>query len=174
MVTAVSGVAKIEVTATQQDTLDLGTTSFPLNDEAAELFTFANGILANQINEMFSDQRTLADGVSEEIDLSGSLTNALGTSIVFNAVKVLQIIIKSGVANLKVGGAAANGWVTMFDDPTDKLIVRGGGGGFLIFAPDVIGYDVTAATADLLKIEHDGSDSADIVYNIYIGGIKTP
>ena len=58
----------------------------------------------------------------------------------------------------------------MFGDDTDKLIIRGAGGGVLLMAPDATGYVVTGATGDLLKMAHDGATVDNLVYDIILIG----
>ena len=110
-----------------------------------------------------SGTRTL-NTTSEELDLSGSLTD--GFSNIVNYVEVVGIVfqILSGTGTLTVGGAAANGFVSLFADSTDKIVVRPGFP-FVMMNTDS-GYTVTSGTADKLKVE---SSTAMTYRAIFLG-----
>lgn len=159
----------VNAIATQQATLDHGTSEFPANVQ--NVINLANGTGANQASQLFTDQRTLGISANEELDLAGGLTNAFGATITFTKIKA--IIVSAAAANggdIQVGGSATNGfndWVGAVGD----LVAVKPGGAFAIVAPDVNGYAVTAGTADLLKIANtDGAASA--TYDITIIGVE--
>lgn len=158
----------IGLTASQSLALDLGTAGF--NPSMNSAFSFADGSGANQANQIFTDQRTLAGSTSEELDLSGGLTDVYANVIAFTKIKA--IYIKSAATNggdLDVGGSATNGfndWVGAVGD----LITIKPGGAFVIVAPDAAGFAVTAATADLLKIAN--ADAGSATYDITIIGVE--
>lgn len=162
---AISGLLRVAADVTQTQTDGTNTTESNTKDNLA--WQVADGVAANQADLKFYDRRTLADGASEELDLSGVLTDAFGAALAFARIKALRINIISGSARLLVGGAAANAWFAIFNDATDKAVVEE-----LFFAQSqrVDAFPVTAATADILRIEHDGSDTADIIYDILIIG----
>lgn len=131
--------------------------------------SLANGTGLDSANLVFADQRALAGSATENLDLSGALTNDLGETVVFARAKAILVELVTATAGytLLVGGAASNQFATIFGDATDKLVVRGGGFA-LLWAPDVTAYAVTAATGDLLKI--DNPNAGAITYNIIIIG----
>lgn len=129
---------------------------------------FTTGAGANQVNEVFSDTRTLADSASENLDLAGSLTNAFGVTVALARVKFIFIRNKSSTQVLSVGGAASNQFINWVGDPTDVVKIRPGGF-LLLVAPDATGYAVTAGTGDLLKIAN-GNAGQSTDYDIVIGG----
>src|SRR5579871_1908331 len=116
-------------------------------------FDFSDGSGANKVHQCWSSSaRSIAASGNEALDLSGSLSDAFGNSIALTKVKA--ILIKASALNVNdvvVGGAASNGFVSPFGDPTDKVNVKPGGL-LLLVAPDANGYSVTAATADQLKV----------------------
>jgi hypothetical protein len=69
----------LKVQADQVRDLDLGDARMPLN--WASVLDLANGTGANQANQLFHDQRSLAAGASENLDLAGSLIDAFGRVI---------------------------------------------------------------------------------------------
>lgn len=141
------------------------------NIEINELTQLLDGTGADQANQTFSDSRTLALSTSEELDLSGTLLDAFGNTIAFTAIKAMLVIADAGNGdNIEVGGSASNGFDTWVADPTDVVTVPPGGM-FLITAPDVTGFPVTASTGDLLKINNVDS-GASATYKIVLIGTE--
>ena len=167
-----TGTIRSSFAAVLKKALDLNTTVDNLNNVTSWTVITGNG--DQKANQLFHDQRTLADGISEDLDLAGGLTNAFGETITFARIKALKIEIVSGTANLLIGGAGANAWETWVAAAGDILLIRGGSGAakgrMEIVAPDGTAYAVTAGTGDLLRVEHDGGDTTAIVYNIVIVG----
>lgn len=122
---------------------------------------FVDGTGEGQADLIFCDQRTLADGASEELDLAGALANIFSDAQVFVKVKGLLIINLSDTQTLTVGAAAANAWSALFADPSDALIIgpegwRGAG--------EPAGLAVTPGTGDLLKIANSSEgDPTDYI-----------
>jgi hypothetical protein len=135
----------------------------------AQYYAIANGTSANQANMVFSDTRTLTASSTESLDLSGSLTDAYGATIVFT--KIVGIIVSASSANTNnvlVGGAASNAFINWVSDSTDKIVIRPGGT-FALFSNDATGYAVTADTGDLLKIANSSSGTS-VTYDIILIG----
>ncbi len=127
---------------------------------------FANGTASGQANRIFRDQRTLADGTNESLDLAGVLTDPFGTVLTFVKVKVILIENLSTTQTLTVGGAASNQFINWVGTATDTIKIPPGG--FFAIAAPVAGFAVTAATGDLLKVAN--SAGASCIYNIIIIG----
>ena len=140
--------------------------SSPQAQIVKNLTTALTNVLADQV---FADNRTLSASTSEDLDLAGSLTNALGDTITFASIKA--IIIKAGDANggnMTIGGAASNAFEAWTMAAGDGVLLRPGGT-FVLIAPTASDYAVTATTADLLKIANlDGAAAA--TYDIYLIG----
>lgn len=130
-----------------------------------------DGTAAGMADKVFSDTRTLAASGTENLDLAGSLTDALGAALTFARVKA--IIIHAAAANTNnvvVGGDATTTFFGMFADETDAVVVRPGATLALFCGDaDALGYAVTAATADLLKITNSGAGTG-VTYDIIIIG----
>jgi len=138
--------------------------------------TLSDGTGDNQANMVWSDQRTLADAANEELDLSGSLSDIFGNSVQFTDVKLILIANLSTEASLKIGGAAANGFATMFGDATDILVLQpktSNQNSFVLLTCPNGGFGVTAGTGDLLKLEHGGEGSTDLTYDIVLIGVSS-
>ena len=130
--------------------------------------TLTHGTAAGMANQTYHAQRTLAGSANEELDLAGVLTDVFGNTITFTKVKALFIQNTHATNVLIVGGAASNGFATLFADATDKINIRPGG--FLLLgATDATAYAVTAGTGDKLKLENSAAGS--LVYNIVIIGV---
>jgi hypothetical protein len=130
-----------------------------------------DGTAAGMADKVFSDTRTLTASSTENLDLAGSLVDALGATITFARVKA--IIIHAAAANTNnvlVGGDVTNTFFPMFGAETDSLIIRPGAT-VALFAgeADAVGYAVTAATADLLKITNSGAGTS-VSYDVIIIG----
>jgi hypothetical protein len=159
----------ISVDAALAGTPDLGSAVHKFTEAFSQ--TFSDGTGAGQINQVFSDQRTLALGTNEDLDLAGTLVNALGATVTFTAIKGIFVSADSGNGdNIEVGGAATNTMINWVGDATDQVLIEPGGA-FAIVTPSAAGYAVTAGTGDLLRITNaDGAASA--TYNIVLLGIE--
>lgn len=144
-------------------------------DEINRQFTwkFSNGIGANQIKEVFFDRRTATlASPTDDIDLSGVLTNAFNQTILFTTIRELIIINRAERSgeNILVGGAgiAANAWSSPFGGDQHAVWLIKAGGMKVLIDP-LVGYEVVAAESDTLRIQHDGV-TGDIDYDIVIKG----
>lgn len=164
MLTATIGA---KISAAQSSALDLGTAKFPLNLAAS--ISLGSGTAADQADLLWTDTRTINASSTDDLDLAGSLTSALGGTITFARIRALYVAAASGnTNNVVVGGAASNQFATMFGSATDKIVVRPGG--LLLLANrDTTGYTVTASTGDLLRIANSGSGST-VTYDIAVIG----
>lgn len=126
------------------------------------------GTSTGQADVAYFESRTLAASATENLDLNaGSLVQPNGATATF--AKVRGLLITAAAANTNdviVGGAASNGWVTPFGAATHTVTIKPGGS-FMLQCP--VGYAVTAATGDLLKIANSSSGSA-VTYSIAIVG----
>ena len=130
-----------------------------------------NGTGAGNADKIWHDQRTLAASATEDLDLAGSLTDALGNAVVFARIK--GIIVFAAAANTNdvlVGGVAA-GLSTIIQPQTTGLVVVRPGAVFAVMAgvADSTGYAVTATTADLLHVANSTSGTP-VTYDIIVVG----
>ena len=165
---SVTTTIKLSAAISQALALDKGTAAFTPSHVINK--TLADGTGADQANQVFSDQRTLAGSANEELDLSGSLVDAFGNTIAFTKIKA--IIISAAAANggdIQVGGSASNGFDSWVGAAGDLVVVQPDGA-FVLVAPGVNGYAVTAGTGDLLKITN--TDASPVTYDITIIGVE--
>lgn len=156
--------AKIKLT--QVNALDVASAKFePLINAVAN---FSNGTGADQVNQVFTDTRTLSASATENLDLAGSLADAFGNTIALTKLKAILITAASGNTNdVQVTRPASNG-VPLFLAAGDGLPVKPDGF-FLWVAPDAAGVTVTASTGDLLTITNSAGGSS-VTYTVVIIG----
>lgn len=164
---ALSATIKASLSATHTNVLDLATASFPLSIQQA--LTLTDGTGANQADRIFSDTRTLSASATEDLDLSGSLTNAYGT-VTFARIKAIFVTADAdNTNNVNVTRPASNG-VPLFLAAGDGLPLRPGGI-FMWACSDATGVAVTAGTGDLITFTNSaGSTSVD--YSVVIIGVS--
>ena len=143
-------------------------TEVVINASNLPTWSVSAGTGANQLDLVFSDQRTLSATSSEELDLAGGLTDSFGTTLTFARIKYLYVYSASANGGLiQVGGAATNAFVNWVANSSDILQVRPDGA-FTLSAPGATGYAVTGGAGDLLKIAN--TDSSEATYDIVIAG----
>lgn len=167
MTTSITAKVNLSVVADLENSVDVGSVSYPLSYGANYILTDGTG--ANQAKELFTDTRTLSASASENLDLAGVLADVFGNVLTFTKIKAL--IVKADAANTNdvlVGGHASAAVATLFGDATDKARVKPGGMVAWV-APDAAGYAVTATTADMLTIANSSSGTS-VTYTIIIIG----
>lgn len=117
---------------------------------------------------IYTGTRTIAASSSENLDLSGSLTGPLGSTLTFVKVKAILIVADAGnTNNVVVGGAGSNTFTGPFADATDKLSIPPGGS--LLLTHPGAGWTVTASTGDILLVANSSSGSG-VTYKVMIIG----
>ena len=159
----------VKVAADLVSALDLASPAAALNRSYSAALTSGTG--AGKADRIWHDQRTLAASASEDLDLAGSLVDALGGSAVFAKIKGIIVHAAAGnINNVLVGGVsgglstflspAATGIITLRPDATLAVIAG---------AADATAYVVTATTADLLHIANSSSGTP-VTYDVIIIG----
>ncbi len=167
----------LNVSAALQKALDLNTMKGPVTFAKELALTFGTGAL--KADQVFADRRILAASGQEDLDLAGTLLNAVGGTVNFANIKAIVIINRSDEtttspehtatdASIKVGGASATEFLGPFEAAGDQINIPAGGS-FMITCPDDTGWVVTADTADLFAVENnDGVDEA--MYDVILIG----
>ncbi len=154
------------VVAALTGALDLTT---PRSDVSlTQTVRLADGAGAGQANRIFTDQRTIAASGSEDLDLAGALTDALGASITMAKFKGILVRASSGnTNNVNVTRPASNGvpWLLAAGDGIPVVP----GGVFLWVAPTAAGIAVTAGTGDLITFANSSSGSS-VTYDVVLVG----
>lgn len=116
---------------------------------------------------MYTATRTLSASATEDLDLSGVLTDAFGAT--FTTTEVMAIVVEAASGNTNnvvVGGASSNHFVGPFGAAAHTLAVKPGQYLALI---DNQGWAVTAGTGDLLKVANSSSGTP-VTYTITVIG----
>ena len=160
---------QVKLDATLQNALDLVTGSAPM--AYLQTFNFANGVGANQANNMFSDTRTLAASATEDLDLASGLTNAFGSTLVFTKVKAIIFKAASGnTNNVVISRPTANGLVFL-TTAEDSFSLTPGAAAVFVW-PDANGIAVTAGTGDLITVTNSAGTTS-VTYDVIIIGIAS-
>lgn len=163
---ALTSRVSLELVASLTGTADFGAPSS--RPSFARQIDLTSGTGPNQADQVWTDQRTIAASGSENLDLTGSLTDALGGSITLARVKVLYIAAAStNTNNVVVGAAASNPWAGLLNG-TGTLTLRPGAF-FVAATPGATGMAITAGTGDLLRVANSGSGSS-VTYDIAVIG----
>jgi hypothetical protein len=124
---------------------------------------FTDGTTADKVDKVHFKRYSLTT-TPTDIDLAGTLVDALGNATVF--VEIAGIFIKNNSTtagqNVHVGGDA-NGLVNWVGAAADYIIVRPGGV-FCMVEPSDPAYAVTAGTGDILQVvAATGTPSIDLM-----------
>lgn len=157
---------QLKFAATLTSALDLVTASVPLS--VSERFKWASGTGSDQADLIFHDQRTLSASATEDLDLAGSLSSALGATLTFARLKAILVVAAStNTNNVNVTRPASNS-VPLFLASNDGIAVRPGGL-FLWVAPDSTAAAVTAGTGDLITFTNSAG-STSVTYDVVLIG----
>lgn len=125
------------------------------------LIQLTDGVTVNKADIAFVDERTVATGATESLDLAGLLSDAFGATITAAEIVALMIINKPRIGtpvnttDLTIGGGTSGVFATAMP------FVLKPGAVFLLAAGDAAGVKtVTASTADILTIVNGSGASA--------------
>jgi hypothetical protein len=160
--------ANMNLSIAQVPTVDLGPAQRRASISSA--VTLVDGFATGQADRVFADARTLAASATEDLDLSGALTDAFGATQVFARVKAIFVKAHSdNTNNVNVTRPASNGF-PLFLAAGDGVGLRPGETfGLLCAETDAVGHAVTAATGDLLTITNSGAGTS-VTYDIIVIG----
>ena len=142
--------------------------------------TLAFGTGNSKCNQIWVDRRLVVKSATDQLDLSGSLKNTFGHTILFTKVHILIIHNRSdetltkgvhGVDHtitasaLTAGGPAGGSQFILFSDKTDTYTFSAGD---WMVVWSKAGRTVTAGTGDLFDIVETGT--AEAAYDILIAG----
>ena len=139
--------------------------------DVSKIQKLVSGTGANAADLIYANERTVATGANDDIDLAGALSDAFGATIA--AAEIVSVLVingpASGTANttdLTIGGGS-NPFLGFLGGTTPTIGPIKPGGCFMISAGDAAGVGaVTAATADILRITN--SSGASATYQIAI------
>ena len=166
---ALSGTLKVSANFTQTKTPDLTSASAAIAH--ALTLTFTDGTAAGSADRIWVDTRTLTASSSETIDLSGTLTNAYGDSVVFADLRAILVTADSTNTNNVNVTRPSTSPITglpLFLADGDGIAVRPGGV-FVWGCPDATGVAVTATTADKISFANSAG-STSVTYSVILIG----
>jgi hypothetical protein len=136
---------------------------------------FTDGSGAGQANKIYvrgsAGTGTQAQSVNTDIDLSGSLTDDLGNSVVFTQIKAIIVAVPAtNPGTLTVGPAASNGFTGPFSGTTPAIVLPATEAArFAVARYGATGWTVTAGTGDLLRIA-SAATAGTYLYDLVIIG----
>jgi hypothetical protein len=163
------GDATSHVSGTYTGSNPLGSVTFAFDQQSD--YQFSQGTALGQADKVYAASNTLAASATANLDLAGSLLDPFGAVVTFAHVNVIRVEASaSNVNDVCFGGAASNGFLGQFADPTDVTCVKPGG--VLLLVNPGVGWVVTAGTGDLLKTANSGGTTS-VTYKILIIGKST-
>ena len=138
--------------------VDAGTASIDIEQIVNNTLTDGTG--ADQGNAVYVDDFSIGASSSSTIDLAGSLSDPLGNTIVFTAVKAILIIADDTNVNNVIVGNATNAFVGPFGAGTHTLAIKPGGVLLVTDGFSAAGWTVGAGSTDELKLANSSSGTA--------------
>lgn len=146
------------------------------NALASKPWTYGTGV--DSANQIVTTALSIAASGTNDLDLSGSLTNIVGdTTATLSAVKAIMVELinvaqdsTNGTAcsSITIGADATNPWLAPFDAGTGTYTIKSGGRWFHE-DPTAGGLPVTASTGDILQIVNNDAGVAAYVRVTIIG-----
>lgn len=135
------------------------------NLDFQKVLRLGSGVAAGQADRCWHSRRILAASATENLDLSGTLTDEYGNPLTPARIKGLYVRAADANTNdVVVGGAGTNAWTGPFGGTAHTLAVPPG---MLLPLTRLDGWPVTANTADLLKFANGGAGSP-VTYDVVI------
>lgn len=129
--------------------------------------TFAAGTGANQFDQLYMAERTIASASNDDIDLSGVLTDVFGTTI--TAVELVGFVVINKAADGTVNttnltiGVGTNPVVGYLGGTTPTIGPIHPGGVVALMNPDATGLaTITPSTGDIFRIANSSGASARV------------
>ena len=163
---AVNAKIGLDIAGTLSGVNDLGSPNMPF--ALREVIDFQPGTLAGQANIVFADNRSIAASSNDDLDLNGSLPAVFGGTISFVSVKAIAIrAAATNTNNVVVGGAPTNTFIGPFGAAAHTVAIRPGDE--ILLTARNLGWTVTPATGDILRIANSGAGTP-VAYDIIIIG----
>lgn len=169
MANTLSSEIKVSCGWIQKEALELSTVVDSARLELVRSLAYGGG--ADQASVVWHDERTVAGGGNDDLDLAGGLTNSIfGSSVATSFARVRAILIVNTADSpggvLRVGGGS-NPFATPFAGGGGSQ-VEVGADSALLLSNKKDGWTVTPGTGDILRIHNPGA--TPIAYRIVILG----
>jgi len=127
---------------------------------AQRTISLANGTGASQANKVYATTLAITTGATTDVDLAGSLTDALGAAFTPSKVKAVYIYsAPTNTTNLTLFGDTNSVPILNTAATTVTLLP---GGMFLLVEPPNAGIAVTGATGDIIQIANAAGATASV------------
>lgn len=165
MATTLTGRVQAVVQGTYASIRDLGTQNYPATLSYTR--ALASGVIINTIDLMFDDTRPLTSSQTENLDLAGSLVDAVGQTLTFAKIVAIGLSAPStNTVDIVFGNHATAAFVGPFGAAAHTLALTPGGC-IVLCNPTLAGWAVTPTTADMIKVTNGAAASS---YSIVILG----
>lgn len=132
-------------------------------------FGWTYGTSANQVNIIYADTVTLANGANTTLDLfaSGTLLDIFGRVLTLAAIKFLYVKNNSADAGLLIGGGVATD-LDLWSDTSDQMIIPAGG---IALWLDPSAAGVVTTVNKNLYVEHDAGGTDGVDFDVIAMGL---
>lgn len=163
---ALTGKIGIDLQLKYTKTADL---AVPLQDLImSPAWKIASGVIADAGDLLFADQRTITAGNDDDLDLAGSLLDAMGSAFTPAKLKAIVVeVVSGGTLTFKRHATAG---VPVFAAANDALAGFAAGDLIVLTHRALAGWAVTGTTADLLSF---AAVTADVVYRVVLVGTSS-
>jgi hypothetical protein len=152
-----------------QDAIDLTTISDASKLDYSK--SLADGVAADQADKLWSDQRTVAAGANDDLDLTALVNTVFGSTLTINLARVKAVLIVNTSTTagdeLRLDSSVANAFTAPFNGSATSQVEIGPDSALLL-SNKKDGWVVTAGTGDVLRIKNPGANP--ITYKIVVVG----
>ncbi len=135
--------------------------------------SLTDGTANGQADRLWHDERAVAGGANDDLDLTSLVTDLFGDSVVvsFSTIKAVLLVVTTTTsgAMLHVGGAGSgdNGFGAPFNDDPDAVL-QVAAEGCLMLVHQQSGWIVDNGVADVLRVHNPGA--SPVTYKIVFVG----
>jgi hypothetical protein len=155
-----------------QDVIDLTTISDSSKLDYSK--SLADGVGDDQADKLWGDERTVAAGANDDLDLTALVNTIFGSAVTMSLAKVKALLIVNLATTagdeLRIDSSVANAWKAPFNGSATSQVEIGPDSALLL-SNKKDGWAVTAGTGDVLRIANPGANP--ITYRIVVVGTSS-
>lgn len=151
-------VSRTSVKGTLTTARDGGDATFAVNEGTA--YDVTNGTGADQANAVYVDDFSVALSSSNDVDLSSSLVDPNGNTIVFAVIKEIYIKADATNTNSIIVGNGTNPFLAGFGLAAHTWTIKPGGVFHVSDGYSAAGWPVGAGASDVIKLANSGAGTA--------------
>jgi hypothetical protein len=152
-----------------QETIDLAVVSD--SSQLQYVRSLTDGTAADQADKLWHDQRTVAAGANDDLDLTALVNTIFGSTVTMHLAKVKALLIvnlsTAAGDELRLDSSVANAFTAPFNGSATSQVEIGADSALLL-SNKKDGWTVTAATGDILRVRNPGPNA--ITYQIALVG----